>query len=308
MVKFVARHSLVDKNEQILVACSGGPDSVALVCALEFQKDLLKISLYIAHINHNLRANSQNDAIFVENLAKKLSLPFLCRSVLVQNIGNLEDNARKARHKGLNEMAMEAGCKSIALGHTSSDKAETVLHNIARGAGTKGFSSLRPRNGSIIRPILFASRKDVLDYLGEAGQDYVTDETNLDTIFSRNRIRHNVIPELEQIFPQASRNIARLSGIIEEESEFLNELAKQGMEECVMEAVQGKMLSIPIFNKLHFVLKRRILLLLCEDEYLSLSHLDDLIKFILHSEPNKKAHLGVKTFVKVDKHRLQILP
>lgn len=308
MVKFATRHNLALENENILVACSGGPDSVALLHALKSQKDLLKINIFVAHVNHNLRANSQNDALFVESLAKRLGLPFLCKSVTVESVGNVEDNARKVRHQSLNEMATEARCSKIALGHTSSDKAETVLHNIARGAGTKGFSSLRPSNGNIIRPILFASRKDVLDYLGEIGQDYITDETNADTAYSRNRIRHNVIPELEQIFPQASRNIARLSGIIEEESEFLNELAKESMERCIIEAVEGRMLSIPVFAKLHFVLQRRLLLLLCQDEYLSLSHLDDLIKFILHSEPNKRACLGVKTFVKVDKHRLQILP
>lgn len=308
MVKFVTWHCLVDKNDNVLVACSGGPDSVALIHALKSQKDLLKINLVIAHVNHNFRQNSQNDALFVENLAKKLGLSFLCKSVVVESDGNLEDNARKVRHESLNEMAIETRCSKIALGHTSSDKAETVLHNIARGAGTKGFSSLRPTNCNLIRPILFASRKDILDYLNEIDQDYITDETNANTAFSRNRIRHNVIPELEHIFPQASRNIARLSSIIEEESKFLNELAKKDLEKYVTEAVDGRILSITLFAKLHFVLQRRILLLLCEDEYLSLSHLDDLIKFILYSEPNKKAHLGVKTFVKVDKHRLQIMP
>lgn len=308
LVKYARNKELFHKDERVLAACSGGPDSVAMLCALKSQKNLLEIDLSVAHVDHNLRANSNNDAVFVDNLSKRLDLPFICRSVKVESAGNLENNARMARHYALNQIALELGCTLIALGHTSSDKAETILHNIARGAGTNGFSSLRPRNGNLVRPILFASRTDVLSYLEEIEQEFVTDETNEDNKFSRNRIRHNVIPELEQVFPQASRNIARLSSIIEEESEFLNELAKEGIEKCVTNAVEGRMLSVVHFSKLHFVLQRRVLLLLCNDEYLSLNHLDDLIKFILHSEPNKKAYLGVKTFVKVNKHRLQILP
>lgn len=308
LTKFARNKELFQKDEKVLVACSGGPDSVAMLCALKSQKNLLEIELSVAHVDHNLRPNSKNDAFFVENLSKKFDLQFIFRSVKVESSGNLENNARMARHHALNQMVLELGCTLIALGHTSSDKAETVLHNIARGAGTNGFSSLRPRNGNLIRPILFASRTDVLNYLEEIGQGFMTDETNEDKTFSRNRIRHNVIPELEQIFPQASRNITRLSSIIEEESEFLNQMAKESIEKCVTSAVEGRMLSIVYFSKLHFVIQRRMLLLLCNDEYISLSHLDDLIKFILHSEPNKKALLGVKTFVKLDKHRLQILP
>jgi len=303
--EFVRNHRLFEPEDNVLVACSGGPDSVALLLVLNNLSDLLKISISVVHINHNLRFESENDAEFTKNLAVKLGLPFFLSKIDIKKSGNLEENARDSRHMAIQSILVESKMDVIALGHTASDRAETVLHNLARGSGMAGVGTMQPKSGNIVRPLLFATRNEVIDYLKHNDQIFVTDATNANIDFSRNRIRHHIISELEQIFPQTQANIARFAQISSEESDFLDEIAKQR----ITEFFDGNKISISKFKLLPKVMMRRSIRLICLDDYSpSLSTIDDAIKFILESEPGKQLCVSKLTFSKVSKDYIEIKP
>jgi len=202
-----------------VVAVSGGADSVALLRALASCRTG---SLTVAHINHLLRGEeSDADEAFVVNLAKELGVACRAKSVNVAELGgNLESTARRVRYEFFAEVATEAGATWIATGHTADDQAETVLHRIIRGTGLqglRGITSGRTAGHSplaqqqVIRPLLAVTRGDVLEYLDSLGQTFREDLSNADPRFTRNRIRHELLPLLRTFNPDVVSALARLA-------------------------------------------------------------------------------------------------
>jgi tRNA(Ile)-lysidine synthase len=191
---------------------SGGPDSMALLHALvEFQAE----ALVVGHVNHALRGTeSDADAAFVRGVCESLSArrqsPVLLRSARIdtaairRNEGaNLEDTARRVRYDWLRKVAEETCCAYVATGHTASDQAETVLHRLLRGTGVKGLRGIAPRRSlgpglELIRPLIQVRREDVIHYLASRGIAYREDSSNRNLDFTRNRIRHELLPYLSE--------------------------------------------------------------------------------------------------------------
>ena len=189
----VHKHLLIKPHDSIIVAVSGGPDSVALIKILDSinSSKNLRLSLFIAHLNHQLRGkSSEEDAQFVQNLSEDLSLPFLLKSVDIQKIADqtkrsIEETARRERYKFFMESAQKHNTSAVAIGHTADDNTETILHRILRGTGTLGLGGIpikRPLvSGSaiqLIRPLLFTWRKEIIEYLREKQFTYRTDASN----------------------------------------------------------------------------------------------------------------------------------
>jgi tRNA(Ile)-lysidine synthase len=205
----------------IVVAVSGGPDSVALLRILATLQQ--GQGLAVAHVNHQLRgAESDADEAFVQELAAKLSLPMRseCLNVkaLAQREGdNLEAVARRARYAWLERIAREMGASWVATGHTADDQAETVLHRLLRGTGLKGLRGIAARRAlgagiDLVRPLLLIRRADVIAYLDAEGQNYRIDSSNCDPAFTRNRIRHELLPLLVRRFnPEVVAILGRLA-------------------------------------------------------------------------------------------------
>lgn len=198
----------------IVVAVSGGADSVALLRALV---EVAKCRLIVAHFNHGLRGiESDADAEFVVQLA---TLHKLHRHSTRQSLtgSNFEATARKARYDWLASVAKAENCEFVATGHTLDDQAETVLFRILRGTGIAGLTGIHARrtlapNTEVIRPLLFVSRPQVEQYLLFLSQPYRTDSSNLDRRFTRNRIRHDLLPSIKRDFnPQVSEHLAHLA-------------------------------------------------------------------------------------------------
>lgn len=217
------------QNLSILVAVSGGADSVALLRGLALLRDELQLTLHVAHLNHQLRGlESDADAAWVVELSRELSLPCHLGSESVGTLPELgqlglEGTARLARRKFLQATAVEHRCTCIALAHTANDQAETILHHILRGTGLGGLrgmhsEELNPSDGlpprstvPLVRPMLQIERSLVEDFLNELGQGYRTDSTNSDTALTRNRIRHELLPLLAREFnPQIQSALRRL--------------------------------------------------------------------------------------------------
>ncbi len=259
-ISYIRKNKLLERGDSVLVGCSGGADSICLAIFLKRVCALFSCKISLAHINHNLREGSKNDEDFVRDFATENSLDLHVVSLKIGNHkGTLEEKARNIRHAALRKIAKKSGANKVALGHTSSDRAETVIHNLARGSGLFGVGTMKPVNGSIIRPILFSTRDEVLDYLFYNNQSFIEDESNLDLNFSRNRIRHNVIPELKQIFSGTEKSISRFASISATESEYLNKIAKQLYERCVKEECGKYIIDIEEIGKIDLVIRRRIL-------------------------------------------------
>jgi len=219
------RFALADigvRDETVLVAVSGGPDSVALLHILFGVRDEFGLRLHVAHLNHMLRGEQgARDARFVTELATRLHLPCTCEERDVRAFqkrsanSSLEDAARQVRYQFLNETADRAGATRIALGHMADDQAETVLLHLVRGTGLSGLRGMLPVRGRIIRPLLLVRRDEITAFLEAEGIAYCTDETNVERQFARNKIRQDVIPLLQREFnPRVVDSIVRSAQVV----------------------------------------------------------------------------------------------
>lgn len=210
---------------KVLVALSGGPDSVALIHALTRLGRVTGAPLVAAHLNHRMRpVEADRDENFVRALCAKLGIELMVEDAAgLAAGGNLEERARRARHEFLARAARHFGAEFIALAHNRDDQAETVLMRLMRGAGIAGLAAIAPsRPDGIIRPLLAVSRARILAYLAALGAAYVSDSTNLAPRFLRNRLRHELIPILERDYaPGLTRRLAGLASELRDLDEFL---------------------------------------------------------------------------------------
>jgi tRNA(Ile)-lysidine synthase len=210
-----------------LALVSGGPDSVALlrtIVALGGEPAVL-------HVDHGLRGEeSREDADFVRRLCARLNVACEVRRLQLDDTSNLQERAREERYGLAVEVADRLGLYSIATGHTADDVAETVLMNLARGAGLRGLAGIPPVRGRAQRPLIEATREEVLEYLEALNQPYRTDPTNLTGKYTRNRVRLEVLPVLHDLYPAAARNIARAAALAREDLEALEDFATAVLE------------------------------------------------------------------------------
>ncbi len=198
----------------------------------------------VLHVDHGLRGEeSREDAEFVRKLCERLGV--FCevrRIVLDPGGGNVQEKAREERYRVAHELADERGLTVIFVGHTADDVAETVLMNLARGAGLRGLSGIPPVRGRVARPLIERHRVEVLGYLKSLDQPYRTDPTNRTPKYARNRVRQQVLPILEELYPGAAGNIARNAMLLREDLEALESLAEQAI------SVRGEEAVIPLDN------------------------------------------------------------
>jgi len=192
----IRRHAMLTGGETVLVAVSGGADSVALLHVLMALAGELSLHLHVLHVDHGLRADSDRDAEFVRQLAGRLDVPADVVRITVPSGGSLEAAARAARYAALGVHAQRLGAQRIAVGHTVDDQAETVLMRMLAGAGVRGLAGIPPVRGRIVRPLLHVRRRDVVAILQAAGLPWIEDPSNRDPKFLRNRIRHELLPLL----------------------------------------------------------------------------------------------------------------
>ncbi len=223
-------------GDTVLAACSGGPDSMSLVELLLKLREEMPLDLRLAHFNHRLRPSARDDEDFVRERSRVWGLPLTTGSKNVRLYAsrrglNLEEAGRELRYEFLRNTAVKSGATKIATGHTMNDQAETVLMRLMRGSGLKGLGGIAPVAPAgpslLIRPLLGMERADVLGFLREEGIPFRADESNLDRRFLRNRIRRDLVPELERNYePKIVRQLARLAEISREEEGLLDDFIR----------------------------------------------------------------------------------
>ncbi len=233
----------------VLVALSGGGDSVALLNILVQICDDIDITIEAAHLNHSLRGDdSDKDEDFCREICSTMKIPLIIERLKAENIyqnrSSVETAAREARLSFLKRAASERNAKRIATGHTLDDLSETVLQRIIRGTGPSGLSGILPvRDDLFVRPILCISRKDVRDYLCENSIKFREDLTNQDTSFFRNRIRHELIPLLKENYsPNIIGVLARLAELSRIQEEYLDEKTMEAYNACMFHEDNYKIL------------------------------------------------------------------
>ena len=234
--RYIGANQLICPGDGVVVGLSGGPDSVFLLYALHTLQPRMDFTLRAVHVHHGIRgAEADRDEAFSEKLCAKLDIPFQAVHVAAPAYAarhglSLEEAARILRYEALEAARQQLGqtrAAWIAVAHHLDDQAETVLHNLVRGAGLRGLAGMENRRNHVIRPLLSIKREDILKWLKQYDIPYVTDSTNADPHYTRNRIRSTVLPELREINPEASAHIAHSAALLREADAYFHALALQ---------------------------------------------------------------------------------
>lgn len=258
----IEKNGLISPCENVLVALSGGADSVCLLIVLTELSKKHGFKVSACHLNHGIRKDTaKRDQDFSKNLCEKYDIPFYSETINVPEIkkncgGSVETVAREERYTFFERAAKKLCCDKIATAHTMSDNAETVLFNLARGASSDGISGIPVIRETFIRPLINCTRAEIEDYLSDMSQDFVTDETNSDIEYTRNFLRLSVIPELKKINPLFEDAVFRLSQSATSDKEYF---------ETETEKLVEKNPSVSQLCDLHPALLHRYIRKFCEN-------------------------------------------
>jgi tRNA(Ile)-lysidine synthase len=288
VLRSIRKHDLLPRGGRVLVALSGGADSVALLHILRtLERRGALIVAGAAHLNHQLRgAEADADEAFCRGLAAASGVRFVSArrdvAALARASGrSVEDAARQARYRFLNDTATALDAAAIAVGHSLDDQAETFLLRLIRGAGAAGLAGIRPRADRVIRPLIDISRADLRRYASAHALEFREDASNADPGIPRNRIRHELLPHLEQFSPAIAGTLARAAGLAREDEEFLDRLAIESADSIVLPESDGVAVDIAGLTALAPALASRVarkaLSAAAPDRFIGFQHIDDLL-------------------------------
>ncbi len=256
----IDHRGLLKGGESVVVAVSGGPDSLALLHLLVRLSRELRLSLHVAHFDHRLREDSEKDAAFVEREARRLALPATVRAADATDTPpgqSPEEAARERRYRFLDEVADATGASHIATGHTLDDQAETVLMRVLAGTGVHGLGGIPPIRGRIVRPLIDVRRGETEEFCRALRLRPRRDPTNADPAFLRNALRNELVPVvLERFNVRAPESLARLADLARDDDALLDELAASAIAPEVEEG--GVRLDVASLLALHPALQRRV--------------------------------------------------
>lgn len=280
LTAFVRKYDLISPGDQIICALSGGADSTALLFALYLLREKFQFALSAAHFNHNLRGEeSLRDEQFVRNLCDRYDIPlFVGTGTVKAGKKGLEAAAREARYAFFATLPGK-----VATAHTANDNAETVLLHLVRGTGLKGLGGIAPVNGRIIRPMLNVTRADVVAFLQEYCLTCVQDSSNDTDAFLRNRLRHHVMPLLEQENPRLAENLSAMALTLRQDEAFLQQQAKR---QATLNVTALGQMEDPLRNRVieGFLKEQGVR----EPEYRHIAAVSDLI---FSQKPSARVHL-----------------
>ena len=261
----INEHGLISQGERVVVALSGGGDSVALARLMCEMSAMAPWSVVgFLHINHQLRSVANEDADFCRELSNELNVPFLIEKVNVEAVSrefgiSVEEAGHRLRHEIFNRICRSQVADCVATGHTRDDLAETVLLRLIRGAGPRGLAGIHPRNGFVVRPLLDITRKELREYLEVRGLPHCEDTTNEDTSVARNRIRHLLIPFLKKNFSEGIVDVlAREASIARADDEWMEREVDQAVGQIVCYGEEVADIDCQAIAKLPIALARRV--------------------------------------------------
>lgn len=293
MLETIGKYKMFNKNDKVIVAVSGGPDSVCLLHLLYRLRQKLGISLFAAHLDHKFRGKeSEADSVFVQRFTKQLGIPCFTQQVdvpkYIEETGlSPEEAAREVRYRFFEKVFKQTNGDKIALGHNLNDQVETVLMRFLRGTGIKGLSGIPPVRDVFVRPLIEVSREEIMNYLRRNRLEYRIDKTNLKPIYERNKLRLKLIPLLEKEYnPNLKKTLNNMAVLMRDDSDFIQKQTLKVFKEIVEIRGEDRLrVAYKKFDTLHNAIKTR-LLRLCYKEVsktlkdLSYSHIKDTMEFI----------------------------
>ncbi len=296
-------NDLLQEGDRVLVGVSGGVDSLCLFHVLLMLKAEWSIEVFAGHLNHGFREDAREDLEFVRSVAKKWKIPFYGASINVpyysKKMGlSSQQAARYFRFQFFLKGARYFRANKIALGHHRDDQVETVLLNILNGTGLEGLAGMKANRRwkglTIIRPLLYYSKTQILNYCKSEEIEHKEDSSNLKTIYQRNKIRLELLPYLRDYNYQIDNAILRLSVLAQEDEDYLRKEAEKYLKVCVVTRTKGKVvLNADNLKKLPLALQRRVIRktwqkIFPEKTFLSFKHIETIIRFYQKGETNKE--------------------
>lgn len=262
----IKKYEMIHRGDRIIVAVSGGPDSVCLLHILFKLKERYDLTLFVAHVNHQLRGlQAEEDMRFVRDMAEDLGLPFYVKVEDVAKVASdlhmtLEQAGRYVRYSFFRELKKQLNADKIAVAHNMDDQAETVLLHLLRGSGMHGLTGMSPVSGDIIRPLIESKRQDIEAYIKENGLKYRIDHTNYEANYTRNRIRLELIPYLKEHFNKKITDaIAQTADILREEDNYIQKKVQEAYEKICSETRDIVQIDLKEFIELEPAIKRRLI-------------------------------------------------
>jgi tRNA(Ile)-lysidine synthase len=244
----IKRHDLLKRGDRVLVALSGGPDSVALLHIMASLAKGLRLQLNAVHINHGIRVEAgEREERFCQELCGKLGVTLHIERTDIPDLSRsggkgIEETARDFRYEVFERLADQLGCNRIGLGHHADDQTETILFRILRGTGRTGLKGIPIKRGRYIRPLLEVNRTMILKYLDRHDVSYCVDESNTDLAYARNYLRHHLLAEIrENVNPAVDQALRNLVDSLDEEEAYLDQIVDKAIKRCVSLTIGGKL-------------------------------------------------------------------
>ena len=299
VLKTIKDNNLINEGDKIVIGVSGGPDSICLLHLLNNLKDTLKITIYVAHINHSIREVADMETKYVQDFCKKIGVECFVKKEDILSLAKkqkkgTEEVGRQVRYSFFDEVLEKTNSNKIATAHNSNDRAETVILNILRGSGISGLKGIEAiRDQKYIRPLINTDRESIEKYCEENKLEPKIDETNKENIYTRNKVRNVVIPYIKKEFNQnIIKTINRLSIVATEENDYLMKITKQ--EYANISNIENGIITLDLkrFNNLELVIKRRLILYTINEAIHTTNgiekvNLDDIVKLCSNNIGNK---------------------
>jgi tRNA(Ile)-lysidine synthase len=277
----IKKYNLINPKDKVVVGVSGGPDSICLLHVLNILKDKIGFEIVVAHINHMIRKEADEETKYVEDMCKTMNIKCFVKRIDVIKLAKedkvgTEEEGRKIRYEFFEEVLNLTGSNKIATAHNANDNAETVLMNIFRGTGVSGLKGIRPiRDNKFIRPLIECERVYIEEYCDKWKLNPKIDKSNFDNVYTRNKIRNIIIPELKEMFnPNIVTAINKLSDISAKEEQFIEKYIQELIKEKlyinpdqkvlndlkIENSSKYKIIDLKEFNKLDDFIKSRVII------------------------------------------------
>ena len=323
VLKTIKKYNLIENGDKLVLAVSGGPDSIAMLNILKEIRNDKKLNLdfeiVVAHINHMIRKEAKEDEEYVRDYCKKYKIQFYSKSIDVQKIANnnkigTEEAGRIVRYEFFDEILEKTNSNKVAIAHNKNDKAETIIMNLLRGSGVSGLKGIEPRRGKYIRPLIECERYEIEKYCEEQKLNPRIDKTNFENEYTRNKIRNIVIPYVKKEFnPNIIETLSRMSELVTEEEEYIEEQVKIEYKKILLEENKKQIiLDLRKFNNEEKVIKSKLVLytitrLFATSKGIEKIHIEDIIKLCKRNIGNKYLTPNKNIKVLVKNHKIYFL-
>ena len=323
ILETIKKYNMIENGEKVVLAVSGGPDSI---CMLDILNDIkndetidMNFEIVVAHVNHMIRKEAEEDEKYVKKYCEENQIEFYSKSIDVQKMANnnkigLEEAGRKARYDFFDEILEKTKAQKIAIAHNKNDKVETVLMHILRGSGINGLKGIEPKRGKYIRPLIESERNEIEEYCDEKNLQPRIDKTNFENEYTRNKVRNLLIPYIQKEFnPNLIQTIDRLSNLVAEEEDYMDKQVQKIYEEILISENEKEIqLDLKTFNLQEKVIKSRVILytitrLFGNSKGLEKIHIEDIIKLCSNNIGNKYLTPNKKIKILIKNHKIYFM-